>query len=81
MAGKNISQNGEIYMTGTLNINVLGQEVTAPVFILKNDRRQKGTQQPHMRIYTKQGDQLVEVGALWLKRKNGNGNKKTKSSQ
>ena len=80
MPGKNVGQNGEIYMTGTLNINVLGQEVTVPVFIFKNDRRQKGTQQPHMRIYVKENGNLKEVGALWLKRKNGNG-KKTKSSQ
>jgi len=50
------------------------------VFIFKNDRRQKGTQQPHMRIYVKENENLKEVGALWLKRKNGNG-KKTKSSQ
>ena len=79
MAGKNVSQNGEIYMTGTLNINFLGQEVTVPVFIFKNDRRQKGSNQPNMRIYTKNNGKLVEVGALWLKKK-GNG-KKTKSSQ
>ena len=81
MPGKNVSQNEEIYMTGTLNINVLSQELTVPIFIFKNDRRQKGSNQPNMRIYTKNNGKLVEVGALWLKRRNGNGSKKTKSSQ
>ena len=75
-----VKNGSEIYMTGNLSINILGQELSIPIFVFRNDRRQKGTQQPHMRIYVKENGNLKEVGALWLK-KRVNGNKKTKSSQ
>jgi len=72
-----------VYMTGNIKVVVqIGDqhaEIDVPLFVFRNDRRQKGSNQPNMRIYTKNNGKLVEVGALWLKRK-GNG-KKTKSSQ
>jgi len=79
MAGKNVSvgQNQETYLTGNINISILGQEISIPIFVFRNDRRVKGSNQPHLRVYIKENGQLKEVGALWKKVKNGNGKKKS----
>jgi len=64
-----MSENANVYLTGNITLEIAGQQETLPVFVFKNQRRQKGSNQPHMRIYTKVGDKLSELGALWYKRK------------
>ena len=59
----------EKYLAGHIDLGLLGK---VEILIFRNKRREKKTQ-PAYRVFIKDGESLKEVGALWVREKEKEG--------
>jgi len=56
--------NGKKYLAGEIDFGILGRR---SVYLFRNEKREKNSNQPHYRLLIKEGDEWKEVGAFWIR--------------